>query len=53
MEKFYIENVKINDDNIMSIILSSNKHYECIIIHGSRDEATNRMIKILTALNGD
>ena len=51
MEKFYIEEVKINNENVMTITLSSNKHCACILIHGSRDTATERMLKILTALN--
>ena len=55
-EKFYIQKVKHRENSLSTITLSSKgergAHFDVIKIHGTRQEVTERAIKILEALNG-
>ncbi len=51
-EKYYIESISDeNDDEILTGIISSEKHGHCIIVRGNRRKLIERLIKIINGLN--
>lgn len=48
---YWIEEIRRNDEGMMTIILSCEKHCACMEIYGTKEKATQRMLVVLTALN--
>lgn len=51
--KYFIDKLKPPSDtrDTYTAKISCSTHYHCITIHGSMDECTDRVIKIIEALN--
>jgi len=50
-EKYYLDEIKITDGSVLTMVISCETHIACIKIHSSPEDAVERLNKVLKGLN--